>query len=199
MRARKHAEGVIQSATARNELRVYAESGRRGAFVGRRSRVSSSSALRASSCSASPRARETRSTTSHVGLAAPRSSPRIEVASRFAASARASWVRPTSSRRRRIARPRATWGVWLIRTPEPSALEPAMTREQVPGRVLEPPVPQRRPPCRVPIPYPSFRNLADSKNRPGSGAGTLHEPFVRGFNTVPRRYGRATGSASSPA
>jgi hypothetical protein len=48
----------------------------------------------------------------------PRSRPRMEVASRSAESARASWVRPISSRRSRIALPRAIWGLWLIRTPE---------------------------------------------------------------------------------
>ncbi len=85
--------------------------------VGRRSLVSSSSARLASSWSARPRARATRSATSQVGLDVPRSRPRIEVASRSAASARDSWVSPISSRRRRTARPRATCGVWLMRTP----------------------------------------------------------------------------------
>lgn len=90
----------------------------KGWFVGRRSAVSSSSALRASSCRASPSARATRSATSQVGLEMPRSRPRMDVGSRSAESARASCVRPSSSRRRRMARPRATWGLWLIRTPE---------------------------------------------------------------------------------
>jgi integrase len=107
---------------------------RRGRSVGRRSLVSSSSARRASSYRASPRARETRSAASQVGLAMPRSRPRMKVASRSAASARASWVSRTSSRRRRIARPRATCGLWLIRTLEPSTAEPPMPREQVPDR-----------------------------------------------------------------
>jgi hypothetical protein len=49
-------------------------------LVGRRSAVSSSSALRASSCGANPRARATRSATSQVGLAMPRSSPRMQAA-----------------------------------------------------------------------------------------------------------------------
>jgi hypothetical protein len=89
----------------------------KGWFVGRRSAVSSSSALRASSCRASPRARATRSATSQVGLATPRSSPRIDVGSRSAESARDSCVIPISSRRNRMARPRATWGLRLIRTP----------------------------------------------------------------------------------
>ncbi len=114
---------------------------RRGWFVGRRSLVSTSSALCASSWRASPSARATRSATSQVGLATPRSRPRTEVASRSAASARASCVSPISSRRRRIARPRATWGVWLICTLEPSAEKAPMTREQVPGRLY-------RAPCR---------------------------------------------------
>jgi hypothetical protein len=121
-------------------------------LVGRRSFVSSPSALRASSYRASPRARATRSATSQVGLATPRSRPRIEVASRSAASARASWVRPTSSRRRRIARPRATWGFWLIRTPEPSGASPAMTREQVPGSMWNP--------CRRPLHGVSWTRLS---------------------------------------
>ena len=106
---------------------------RMGWLVGRRSLVSSSSAMRASSWRARPSARETRSATSQVGLDVPRSRPRIEVASRSAASARASWVSPISSRRRRTARPRATCGVWLMRTPEPSVDEPRHARDYVPG------------------------------------------------------------------
>lgn len=106
---------------------------RRGWLVGRRFVVSSSSAWRASSYRASPSARETRSTASHVGLATPRSRPRIEVASRPVASARASCVSPISSRRRRIARPRATCGVRLIRTPEPSVAGTSLTKEHVPA------------------------------------------------------------------
>ncbi len=104
-----------------------------GWLVGRRSLVSSSSAMRASSWRARPSARETRSATSQVGLDVPRSRPRIEVASRSAASARASWVSPISSRRRRIARPRAICGVWLMRTPEPSVGRPRHARDHVPG------------------------------------------------------------------
>lgn len=108
-----------------------------GWSVGRRSLVSSSSARLASSCSARPRARATRSATSQVGLDVPRSRPRIEVASRSAASARASWVSPISSRRRRTARPRATCGVWLMRTPEPSVGRPFMPRDHVPGSLSQ--------------------------------------------------------------
>jgi hypothetical protein len=108
-----------------------------GWSVGRRSLVSSSSARLASSCSARPRARATRSATSQVGLDVPRSRPRIEVASRSAASARASWVSPISSRRRRTARPRATCGVWLMRTPEPSGGRPFMPRDHVPGSLSQ--------------------------------------------------------------
>jgi len=109
-----------------------------GRFVGRRSTVSSSSALRASSYRASPRARAMRSATSHVGLAMPRSRPRMDVGSRSAESARASWVRPTSSRRRRMARPRATWGFWLMRTPEPFGPGKPNAREQVPDSIWNP-------------------------------------------------------------
>ncbi len=127
-RAWRSCEGLARArcertATSQRELfrrAIEASQSRlcKGRSVGRRSTVSSSSALWASSCRASPRARAMRSATSQVGLAMPRSRPRIDVGSRSAVSARASWVRPISSRRRRIARPRATWGLWLIRTPE---------------------------------------------------------------------------------
>jgi hypothetical protein len=131
-----------------------------GRLVGLWSAVSSSSAIRASSCRARPRALATRSATSHVGLDVPRSRPLMEVGSRFAASARASWLSPISSRRRRIARPRATCGVWLMRTPEPSMAQPSLARDHVPGS-LSRVMPRDPGPCRPLRP-------SNSPNRPDS-------------------------------
>ena len=48
---------------------------------------------------------------------------------------RATQAELVSSRRKRTARPSATWGCWLIRTPEPSVVETHLTREHVPARV----------------------------------------------------------------
>lgn len=94
--------------------------GLRGAFVGRRSLVSSSSARWANSASDHPSARAMQSPTCHVGLALPDSISRSRRTLIPAASASASCLTSLSSRRRPIARPIAACGVGLLGTREAS-------------------------------------------------------------------------------
>ena len=87
--------------------------GGRGSLVGRRSSVSSSSARWASWAIDNPRARAMRSTVPQAGFCLPDSMWEIQEGSTPASSATVCCSRPSSSRRRRIARPSATWGSGL--------------------------------------------------------------------------------------
>ncbi len=99
--------------------------GRRGALVGRRSSVSSSSARWASWAIDNPRARAMRSTVPQAGFCLPDSMCEIQDGLTPASSATVCCSRPSSSRRRRIARPSATWGFGLAgMRDEPSWMSP---------------------------------------------------------------------------
>ena len=107
--------------------------GDKGALVGRRSSVSSSSARWASSASDHPRARAMQSATCQLGLALPASISRSLRTLITAASASASCVRSCSSRRRPIARPIAACGVGLRGTREASGYGAMVTRNYSSG------------------------------------------------------------------
>ena len=127
-------EESVEGVTVVSGMRSAGQSRRcRGASVGRRSSVSSSSARWASSASDHPRARAMQSATCQDGLALPASISRSLRTLIPAASASASCFRSSSSRRRPIARPPAACGVGLRGTPEASGYSALVTRNYSSG------------------------------------------------------------------
>ncbi len=96
-----------------------------GSLVGRRSLVSSSSASCASCAIDHPSARAMRSTVPQAGFCRPDSMCEIQEGSTPASSATVCCSRPSSSRRRRIARPSATCGSGLAGMRVEPSLMPA--------------------------------------------------------------------------